>query len=116
MKTKLVTKQSQHLIDLGVPKEKATEVMFNPNNDDYDFVFSLEDFLNGEILPKEIETENGKFYLDIQMTNEICSVSYKHIDHHGGWIAYYVAKELINALYLLTYWYYGEFLKSEKKC
>lgn len=130
MKTKLATKQSQHLIELGVPKEKASGI----NTDNFDSmillaaeaigngngdktirslsspIFKLEDFLNGKILPKEIETENGNVYLNIQMTNEICSVSYKHIGH-GGWIAYYEAKELINALYLLTYWYYGEYLK-----
>ena len=117
MKTTLTTEQSQHLFDLGVPKHKATEVMFNPNNDDYGFVFSLTDFLNGEVLPKEImlDKEHGldfgwdfyanKWYAKYSDEDSICL--------YGN--AWHVADELIDALYELVCWYYGEYLKSEKK-
>lgn len=48
MKTTLTFDQTQHLISLGIPKEKAgiKEDIHGPA------LFKLEDFLSGEILPK----------------------------------------------------------------
>ena len=113
MKTQLTKEQSIHLIDLGVPKEKARcELPIG----DGEYVFSLTDLL--EILPKETKAKYSltpivitfggvykgegidewfAYYDDITETQEIC------------------APELIDALYELTCWYYGEYLKSKKK-
>lgn len=106
MKTVLTHEESQYLFDLGVPKEKASisEDMYGPA------LFKLEDFLNGEILPKEIETKNGNACLDIQMMNEVCCVSYEY-SGHGGCKGYGEGEELIDALYQLACWYYKEFKK-----
>lgn len=121
MKAKLIPEESQHLIDLGVPKEKASLILPTDSYEIEDIsiingvpIFKLEDFLNGEILPKEIETKDGDVCLDIQMMNETCCVSYEYI-FSGGCIAYYEEKELIDALYKLACWYYGEFLKQNKQ-
>ena len=100
MKTKLTTEQSKHLIELGVPEEKATRVEFygayktNP-------IFTLTDLL--DILPKEIEPKNGNACLEIQMFNDTCCVSYEYTGH-GGCKAYFDADELIDALYELVVW------------
>lgn len=121
MKTELTTEQSQHLIDLGVPKNKATEVIFNPNNNDYDFVFSLTDFLNGEIIPKFINDNDGYGDMELVMTY---SGSYDWDKNKKAWWTYYDGctptelyydDELIDSLYKLICWYYGEYLKSEEK-
>lgn len=117
MKTILTTEESKHLIDLGVPKVKATEVIFNPNNDDYDFVFSLTDLLNGKILPKEImlDKEHG---LDFGWDFYAKKWFARYSDEDSLCVyeeAQYLANELIDALYQLTCWYYGEYLKSKKK-
>lgn len=132
MKIELTKEQSQHLISLGVPKEKASgintdnfdniillaaEAIANGNGDKTirslsSPIFKLEDFLNGEILPKEIETKNGDVWLDIQMMNDGVCVSYEYTGH-GGCIGYGEGDELIDALYSLACWYYGEYLKRE---
>ncbi|MCH5167570.1 MAG: hypothetical protein J1F35_06705 [Erysipelotrichales bacterium] len=123
MKTRLTNEQSQHLIDLGVLKEKASgSVSVAPIGDGIRGlvkipkrpIFRLEDFLNGEILPKEIKTKDGDVYLDIQIMNENYCVNYEYIGR-GTVIEYYDSPELIEALYQLTCWYYGEYLKSEEK-
>ena len=118
MKTRLTTVESQHLIDLGVPKEKASgEIIESIHQQEYNEprpkIFKLEDFLNGEILPIEIETY------------KICPFSMESwfVEGTSLWDVQYVGmqesfiqdKELINALYQLTCWYYGEYLKSEEK-
>lgn len=118
MKTELTAEQSQHLIDLGVPEEMASfcEQMFD---DGYrkNPIFNLTDLL--EMLPNYIYKHDGfrnRQYL-------------RYIRWCGGWHeAYYYcsevpftlnpiihSEELIDALYELVCWYYGEFLKSEKK-
>lgn len=108
MKTELTTEESQHLIDLGVPKELASisEDMYGPT------LFALEDFLNGEILPKEIVDDTWGFISELGMR------WYREVDswlvgYNGN--AHFVSGELIDALYQLACWYYGEYLKSEKK-
>lgn len=140
MKTQLTKEQSQHLIDLGVPKEKASKLYwkeltdhhgrriefyysFNEGITDKPFalqrvglttfekqdIFTLEDLLNGEILPKEIEV-NG----------EIADLCFDWNSETKRWGAGYawlteenaaLEKELIDALYELACWYYGEFKK-----
>lgn len=145
MKTILDKEQSQHLIDLGVPKEKASHVAVKQI---YDFrgnsiknpkefirkspfrpavmgfeafdehpIFKLEDFLNGEILPKEILIPNTKAYAlrsnwFVGMQEWV--VFYSEIESDERLSAKF-APELIDALYELACWYYGEYLKSEKK-
>lgn len=114
MKTRLTREESQHLFDLGVPKEKASEVIFNPNNRDYDFVFSLTDLLNGEILPKEIEVTGDIYQLAIFINKNTAYARYMRGDC-WAWTDTQISSELIDALYQLACWYYGEYLKSEKK-
>lgn len=142
MKTELTREESKHLLDLGVPKEKASHVSIKQIYDfrgnsiknpkefirkspfkpavmgfeafDVQPIFKLEDFLNGEILPREMETKNGDVCLEIQLMNEICCATYEYTGH-GGCKGYGEGEELIDALYELTCWYYGEFLKSEEK-
>lgn len=128
MKKRLNRDESQHLIDLGVPKEKASGTFITiPSTDNgsrrrvrgnQQPIFKLEDFLNGEILPKEIECEFG--ISPIVMTFGGSDL----IPNIQEWFAYYDgiietyqfhAKELIDALYQLACWYYGEYLKSKKK-
>lgn len=157
MKTSLTKEQSQHLIDLGVPKEKASLVSVkeiydwqgnavkNPKKfirkspfrpavmgfetfQEYP-IFSIEDFLNGEILPKELYSNS---YLD-EVGNEAVPKSYGNYEFiirrwYGQWAVFYKngeggflcqkifeSEELIDALYQLACWYYGKYLKSEKK-
>lgn len=106
MKIELTREESQHLLDLGVPKEKAS--IWNKDK----IIFKLDDFLNGEILPKEI-THDGYIYKLTMTCGNRCEVRYEteHIYHLGT----YIKEELIDSLYELTCWYYGEYLKSEKK-
>lgn len=62
MKTTLTKSQSERLISLGVPKEKAHDTIARFDDDDtcvlYHYpIFRLTDLL--EILPKEIEIDEG---------------------------------------------------------
>ena len=116
MKTELTREQSQHLIDLGVPKEKASEYESEGSGfwatTNYYPIFKLEDFLNGEILPKEIPS--GYIYkLTITCDDNKYKVGYKSetTRHLGISINEVWAEELIDALYRLTCWYYEDFLK-----
>lgn len=101
MKTCLDKTQSQHLIDLGVPKEKASieQDMYGPA------LFTLTDLL--EILPKEIE---GRYINHSLCMNYGCDMPESE---HNLWFAYYddlndlepkYAKELIDSLYELCVW------------
>lgn len=115
MKIRLTREESQHLIDLGAPKEKASEntletrdycpPYMNTIRDMSYPIFTLTDLL--EILPKEIakgqniEMDWGSDIWSVNYVNNISSISQ--------------AEELIDALYKLTCWYYGEYLKKEKK-
>lgn len=110
MKTTLTTEQSQHLIDLGVPKEKAgiSEDMYGPA------LFKLENFLNGEILPQWIEFANDKYGLSIKY-NPIGRFKYEVCYDDLFYSFIFCYDELIDSLYELACWYYSEFLKSETK-
>ena len=130
MKTELTTEQSQHLIDLGVPKEKASIVIYS-GKEYWDFlskgiedceipnccpIFKFEDFLNREILPKVLYKEGLAYAYNLEMCwreeEKKWSVGYDAIGDNMGLFS---APELIDALYELACWYYGEYLKSEKK-
>lgn len=137
MKTKLTREQSRHLIELGVPKEKASgidtdsfESMFllaieakangnggKPIRNLSSPIFKIEDFLNGEILPKEImlDKEHGlDFGWDFYENKWVARYSDEDLDCVFE-KALYSETELIDAFYQLTCWYYGEHLKNEKK-
>lgn len=113
MKTTLTTVESQHLISLGVPKEKASRINCNPWTKEYTHIFKLKDFLNGEILPKEIKVngEIANLCFDWNFITKRWGAAYSLI--------YEVCKsyeeELIDSLYQLACWYYGEYLKSKEK-
>lgn len=119
MKTQLTNEQSQHLIDLGVPKEKASAVhitkygeaitdkvgnVLSTNNEQYP-IFTLTDLL--EILPKEIE---GRYINHSLCMNYGCDMPESE---HNLWFVYYddlndlepkYAEELIDSLYKLCVW------------
>ena len=105
MKTILSKEQSRYLHKIGC--DFPYSLAIQDDDGEYFIRVELEDLLNGRTIPREFELDNSAVCLDIQMTNEICSVSYKYISH-GGCVAYYEAKELIDALYLITCWYYEE--------
>lgn len=111
MKTRLTREESQHLIDLGVPKEKASDIECDQWEECCIPIFELEDFLNGEILPKEVEDKTWGFIyrLGIKWSNEV-----DWLVRYNGAI-YFRSVELIDSLYQLACWYYGEYLKSEEK-
>lgn len=100
MKTRLTTEESQHLWYLGVPKEKAS--FWNKDI----LIFTLTDFL--KILPKEIN-EIEPLIIEWSVLTKKWFTYYDSCEQGGN------AEELIDALYQLTCWYYGEFLKNEKK-
>lgn len=142
MKTKLTKEESQYLISLGVPKEKASgidtdnfENMFllaveakTTGNGDKSIrslstpIFKLEDFLNDEILPKDV-------LFDENDEDSVMEFGIIHNPILKEWNVYYSClndkyrgvnivkrtKKLIDSLYQLTCWYYGEYLKKEKK-
>ena len=107
MKTQLTNEQSEHLMSLGVPEEKASikQDMYGPA------LFTLTDLL--EILPKEIEYK-GKVYMIETFWNKLVQ----------GWCTWYrtaemtplclnqdiannptfIETELIDALYELCVW------------
>lgn len=123
MKTELTTKESQHLIDLGVPKEKASLILPIESYEIEDIeiingtpIFQLEDFLNGEMLPKVMYQEGLAYAYNLELCWREESKSWRVVyDAIGSSIGYFVAPELIDALYQLACRYYGEYLKSEKK-
>lgn len=100
MKTQLTKEQSQHLIDLGVPKEKAGWCQYIAKAGFVGMVpiFTLYNLL--EILPKEIEDEA----IVITHHND-------EILKHPCWNAFYrgicnshLCHELIDSLYEVLVW------------
>lgn len=103
MKTTLTKTQSERLIKLGVPKEKASikyieEIRIVKSHEVYDWAwqFTLTDLL--EMLPKEIE---NRFCINIDWNflTETWGVDY---DYTEG--SFHSAKELIDSLYKLCVW------------
>lgn len=126
MKIELTHEESQHLIDLGVPREKASSGIAIASTEGiitdihYHHIFKLEDFLNGEILPKEIVDTDMDWWMELTIQysapQQKWFVGYFAIgDKDRGVQFVRHSKELIDALYKLSCWYYGEYLKSEKK-
>lgn len=103
MKTELTTEQSQHLIELGVPANKASmtsnQLHGDPYyNDYYQCIFTLTDLL--EILPKEIGkpyAPEDKENLVVFWLDDVWTAAYAMIRE-------FYAEELIDALYELTVW------------
>lgn len=101
MKTTLDKIQSQHLIDLGVPREKASlqeaiwgKYGFPANFLEYAPIFTLADILS--ILPKEISNR-----CDLRMTySSLANRWFVTYDYYQDRIA----EELIDALYDLLCW------------
>lgn len=106
MKTKLTKEQSQHLIDLGVPKEKASikkieEIRIVKNTEVYDwcYQFTLNDLF--EILPEYLKGDTWGLIDKIMM---------RHDKKSGWWWAgyngnaHFASNEPIDALYKLTVW------------
>lgn len=122
MKTRLTREESLHLIKLGVPKELASgEMTVQPIGGGIKGIvpaprypiFKLEDLLNGEILPKWINTPEDRYSFAIQITEKgKWIVGFRRV---AVWKTYCKYEELIDALYQLACKYYGEYLKSEKK-
>lgn len=136
MKTRLTREESQYMIDLGVPKEKASLLAVKQI---YDFrgnsiknpkefirknpfrpavmgfeafdehpIFQLTDLL--EILPKWIDTPEDRYSFAIQRAEMgEWVVGFRRV---AVWEMYWKYEELIDALYQLACWYYGEFLKK----
>ena len=112
MKVSLDKTQSKYLLDLGIPKEKASINSSYYSNKKHCIelytVFKLEDFLNGEILPKELS--KGGDYLT--MHGNVVGYAF-NIEYEGLiWYVSFKNSELIDALYELTCWYYGKYLKQ----
>lgn len=104
MKTQLTKEESQRLLTLGIPKEKAS--IWNKDKT----IFKLNDFLNGEILPLFIEFPNDKYVLSMTGT----PVGKYEVYYSGLYYSEFCEEELIDALYQLTCWYYGEYLKQKE--
>lgn len=115
MKEELTIEESKTLIKLGAPAKKASRYGFIAMEDEigdgevelpkvHGPIFTLYDIL--EILPKHV----GIHPLEIEAMSD------------ESWFAYYptyydssmCAVELIDALYKLACWYYGEFKKVKR--
>lgn len=107
MKTELTKEQSKHLIDLGVPKYKASNRMITTTTNECWNQFILTDLL--EILPKEIELKDVVYRLHIRwnkLAQMWCAIYVDNsklmkpiIDNHG--VSSRLEIELIDALYQL---------------
>lgn len=145
MKTELTTEQSRHLIELGVPKEKASKVYWKEVTDfrgrpfdfDYDFregitdkpfalqrvgltSFNTQDIFTLtdllEILPKEIEYEECLSEFTMQWNSTYQCWDVGYVYSGGFWKGCrFRHAELIDALYELACWYYEVYSKSRKK-
>ena len=123
MKTELTPKESKHLIKLGAPKEKASAIYIDGDTtiDGIELssmsvsdVFSLTDLL--EILPKVMYKDGLAYDYNLVLYWEEDMKLWRVVyDAIGENMSSVEAPELIDALYQLACWYYGEYLKSEKK-
>lgn len=117
MKTILNQEQTIKLIKLGVPAEKATgKVCCLINDSGRSFpqrAFTLADLF--EILPKEMSYDNKLYELHIDWMNSAWWTSYQWDGIKGSSTLECKSEELIDALYELACWYYGEYLKSKEK-
>ena len=116
MKDRLTKSQSERLIELGIPKEKASVKHIELTLEEYR-VFSLVDLLS--ILPKEVDItlSDGSInhaYLKILGYGDEWNASYEHYEPHQG--AYTSKhKELIDCIYgLLEDGIKYKFIKTEE--
>lgn len=107
MKTKLTTEQSAHLIELGVPREKASLILPIASYEIEDIlvtngkpIFTLTNLL--EILPKDIYTDRD-YPFRIESWFVECAVVWD-IQYVGIAESFIQNKELIDALYELVVW------------
>lgn len=115
MKTILTKEQSKHLRSLGC--KFPNNISIQDNDKEFYIRVGLEDFLNGEILPYEIESINVMEDPSI-LKMEFLSITKRWLVSYENYYDYRVRRkeeELIDALFEISCWYYGEFLKSEKK-
>lgn len=101
MKTALTTEQTQHLLELGVPKERASikEDMYGPA------LFKLTDIL--EILPNKISYNHDNCFLMIirdVFGNYYVGYAFETFDGPTFCNGCEFGGELIDALYELTVW------------
>ena len=102
MKTQLDKHQSQHLIDLGLPKEKASVKHIELTLEEYR-VFNLTDLL--VILPKEIELDYyDEFCIKYYDKRFYAGYGYNEPYEGFGFEKFFTAEELIEALYDLLCW------------
>lgn len=95
MKTELTTEQSQHLLELGVPRERMTKLVEHRGLIPIvERTFSLTDLL--EILPKEIDNRRD-LQIGWHSLADKWFVGYEYCQS-------YHAEELIDALYELLCW------------
>lgn len=118
MKIELTHEQNMSLIKLGVdPKKASGNDFWNPNVNGRVFhqpVFTLADLL--VILPKALRRDDLAYWYNFKILwREKDEQWYVTYDSIGESMAFESATELIDALYKLTCWYYGEYLKSEEK-
>lgn len=99
MKTQLTKEQSQHLIDLGVPKEKASDKI-SYGFLGYDPIFTLTDLL--EILPKEIELDRKPKHF--AQLNILYRLRKWWVEYQDIILSVKIKEELIDSLYELCVW------------
>ena len=120
MKTELTKEQSQHLIDLGVPKEKASFQVLFEEDGPFDIwneeilsrpIFALTDLLG--ILPKEINSKclnqyneeiTERLFFCIDYFGNKYSVGYRERVSEFRMHIKKNATELIDSLYELCVW------------
>lgn len=104
MKTVLTREQSDKLLELGVPADKAGITLHNVQFTHTTYIFTLTDLL--QILPNNIRVENNDYraYLEISAVEDnLYYVSYEYVEF-GGAVEIKNASELIDALYELLLW------------
>lgn len=108
MKTRLTKEQCGHLVDLGLHSNKWTSFRNEEGfNETYEY-FALADLL--EILPKVIKNGEREGFLNMGFNFEYewqCFYSNLYPLYDKD----FFGPELIDALYELACWYYGEFKK-----
>lgn len=113
MKTILDKEQSEHLQRLGC--KFSNNIAIQDDNKDYYIRIGLEDLLNEEILPNKISYNyDDCFLMMIRDVYGNYSVGYAFETFDGPIFCNgcEFGGELIDSLYQLVCWYYGEYLKK----
>lgn len=115
MKTELTYKETTELIDIGAPRECANGKRYLEGVIGYYSTFTLADLLT--ILPNKISYNHDNCFLMIVRDvygNYTVGYSFETFDGPTFCVNCEFSGDLIDALYQLTYWYYGVHLKNEK--